>query len=124
MLGHRHPTQHSPERNARRLVVALVAVVAGLALSLATFTTASATTFTVTTTADADPVPPAGSLREAILLANSTPGADIIEFAIPTLNTLQTIQPVSALPDITEQVLINGTTQVTGPYLGVPLIEI
>lgn len=62
---------------------------------------AIAATYTVTTNADSG----AGSLRQAILDANSNPGADIIVF-----NAGMTIQPTSALPNITDEVAINGYT--------------
>jgi hypothetical protein len=70
--------------------------------------------FTVTATADAG----AGSLRQAILNANATPGLDTIRFQIAS--GAQTIKPVTALPSVTDAVVIDGTTQ-TG-YSGVPLI--
>ncbi len=62
----------------------------------------------------------AGSLRQAILDANSNPGPDTIEFAIGT--GVQTIAPLSALPTITAAVTIDGTTQ--PGYAGTPIIEI
>jgi len=61
--------------------------------------------FTVTTTNDSGP----GSLRQAILDANVAPGPDSIEFSIAS--GPQTILPSSALPIITDTVLIDGTTQ-------------
>src|SRR4030088_2051795 len=67
---------------------------------------ALAANFPVTTTADSG----AGSLRQAILDANSTPGADTISFAIPGAG-LQTIAPASLLPVITETVTIDGYSQ-------------
>jgi len=66
---------------------------------------ASAVIFTVTTTNDSGP----GSLRQAILDANATPGPDSIDFNIAS--GPQTILPSSALPIITGTVLIDGTTQ-------------
>lgn len=60
----------------------------------------------VTNTNDAD----TGSLRQAILDANAISGADVIEFAIPAAG-VQTISLLSPLPNITEQVTINGYTQ-------------
>ncbi|MDQ3379964.1 MAG: right-handed parallel beta-helix repeat-containing protein [Actinomycetota bacterium] len=57
-------------------------------------------TFIVNTTADSGP----GSLRQAILNANATPGADTITFT-----DTMTIAPTSALPTITEAVTIDGT---------------
>jgi parallel beta-helix repeat protein len=72
--------------------------------------------FQVTTIADMG----TGSLRQALLDANNTPGADEIRFAIDTGN--QTIAPISPLPTITDTVTIDGTTQ--PGYAGVPLIEL
>ncbi len=68
-----------------------------------------AATFTVSNNADAG----AGSFRQAILDANGAPGADIIDFTGAFTITL-----VTPLPDITEQVTING------PSTGGPQIEI
>src|SRR6185503_20575246 len=58
-------------------------------------------TFTVTTTADSG----GGSLRQAILDANSLVGTDRIIFAIGT--GVQTISPLSALPTITDSLIID-----------------
>ncbi len=70
------------------------------------------TTFTVINTADSGP----GSLRQAILDANANPGADIIAFNVP-LGLLTSgralIAPATALPDVTDAVLIDGVTQTT-----------
>ncbi|NJK75255.1 MAG: hypothetical protein HC942_15975 [Microcoleus sp. SU_5_6] len=73
-------------------------------------------TFTVTNTDDFGP----GSLRQAILDANAAPDADIINFNIGT--GIQTIAPLSPLPDITSPVSIDGTTQ--PGFSGAPIIEI
>ena len=86
--------------------------------------------FTVTNTNDSG----AGSLRQAILNANSNPGADGIDFNIPGgdpgchdvgLDHICTISPASALPIVTDTVTIDGTTQ---PGFGtndlLPLIEL
>src|SRR5207237_1388237 len=62
--------------------------------------------FTVTNTANTG----VGSLRQAITSANSTPGADTINFNIP-VSGVQTIAPTSALPTITEAVTIDGYSQ-------------
>ncbi len=70
--------------------------------------------FTVTTTADSG----AGSLRQAILNANANAGVDTIRFQIGTGS--QVITPATALPNITDPVILDGTTQ-TG-YAGTPLI--
>lgn len=51
-----------------------------------------------------------GSLRQAILDANSHAGPDQIDFAIPGAGP-HTIQPSTALPAITDPVSIDGTTQ-------------
>ena len=66
----------------------------------------AATTFDVTTTADSG----AGSLRDAITLANANPGLDTITFHIPG-SGVHTIIPASDLPNITDPVIIDGYTQ-------------
>jgi hypothetical protein len=68
---------------------------------------ASAATFTVSTTADSGP----GSLREAILQANASPGHDFIHFAIPPSNVVHVINLAAGLPPVTETVTIDGLTQ-------------
>src|SRR5437763_967400 len=61
-------------------------------------------TFTVLNTADSG----AGSLRQAILDANATANVpDQINFNIQAAG-VQTIAPASALPDITDSVIIDG----------------
>src|SRR5258708_4650635 len=72
--------------------------------------------FVVTNTSDTG----AGSLRQAILDANANPGADSITFSIGA--GLQTIAPTSSLPDISDPVVIDGTTQ--PGFAASPLIEI
>lgn len=62
-----------------------------------------------------------GSLREAMLNANSTPGADTITFNIPGPG-VKTINVPVPLPEITDPVVIDGTSQ--PGYAGTPLIEI
>src|SRR5438445_1734252 len=55
----------------------------------------------------------AGSLRQAILDANSNPnsgGPDFIDFNIPGAG-VHTISPTSALPTITDPVTIDGYSQ-------------
>ncbi|NBR04923.1 MAG: hypothetical protein EBT92_04045 [Planctomycetes bacterium] len=65
-------------------------------------------TFTVVNTSDSG----TGSLRQAILDANLSTGPDIINFAIVGgTGAIHTITPTSALPLITDQVAIDGTTQ-------------
>src|ERR1700722_17813808 len=72
--------------------------------------------YTVSSTANSG----AGSLRQAILNANSNPGTDTIQFSIGTGQQL--ITPTSALPTITDPVVLDATTQ--PGYAGVPLIEL
>jgi CSLREA domain-containing protein len=119
----------------RRAVLLLTALGAALALAGVPFAiddrpAHAATTFTVNSTADdfdgdtADGVceafvfgdPGRCTLRAAIEQANATAGADTIDFNIPddpTLpgNEVKIIAPVAALAAITEQVTINGYTQ-------------
>src|SRR5262249_47635739 len=74
-------------------------------------------TFLVTNTNNAG----SGSLRQAILDANAQPGTDTIAFQIDG-DGVHTIQPTSALPAITDPVVIDGSTQ--PGYAGTPLIEL
>ncbi|MDQ3754414.1 MAG: hypothetical protein M3371_06750 [Acidobacteriota bacterium] len=67
---------------------------------------AQTATIVVTNTNDSG----AGSLRQAILDANATAGTQTIAFNIPG-SGVQTISPLSALPTITDAVVIDGTTQ-------------
>ena len=60
-----------------------------------------------------------GSLREAILNANATAGLDTIVFNIPGSGA-QVINPQTMLPEITDPVVIDGTTQ--PGYAGSPVI--
>lgn len=78
---------------------------------------ANAARFTVTTAAAGGP----GSLRQAILDANASPGADVIEFNLPGSGA-QTILVGAALPAITDPLTIDGTTQ--PGYTNTPLIEL
>ncbi|MFO0849595.1 MAG: PKD domain-containing protein [Gemmataceae bacterium] len=73
-------------------------------------------TFVVDTTADSG----AGSLRQAILDANSTPGTDTVAFSIGT--GVQTITPLSQLPIVTDPVVLDATTQ--PGFAGTPLVEL
>src|SRR5262245_60019839 len=92
-------------------------------------------TFKVSNTNDAG----GGSLRTAIIKANANPGPDIITFAIPTsspgftdvngnhavdANDFWTISLASALPAITQSVLIDGWSQAGAGYTGRPLITL
>jgi hypothetical protein len=73
--------------------------------------------FTVTNTDDSGP----GSLRQTLLNANASSGIDTISFNIPGANP-HTIQPASALPTITDPVIIDGTTQ--PGFADTPIIEL
>lgn len=88
---------------ARRRLAALTAmsVVLGTAGALAIAAPAMAATYTVTNTSDALP----GSLRDAIGLANTNPGADTINFSAAVLNS--TVQIATVLT-ITESLTITG----------------
>ncbi|HJQ71463.1 MAG TPA: FG-GAP-like repeat-containing protein [Blastocatellia bacterium] len=84
---------------------------------LAVVPSAAASTFTVTNTADSG----AGSLRQAILNANSSAGPDQILFNIPGAGP-HTISLASALPTISDPVTISGSSQ--PGFSGTPLIEL
>lgn len=71
----------------------------------------------VTTTADNGP----GSLRQAIIYANTNAGVDTIAFAISGAGP-RTITLAAPLPEITEPVVVDGTTQ--PGYVGVPQVII
>ncbi|MGH9186762.1 MAG: hypothetical protein ACRD0U_13250 [Acidimicrobiales bacterium] len=73
--------------------------------------------FAVTNTDDSGP----GSLRQAIVHANASPGADAISFAMPG-EGVHTIRPLSPLPEVTGPTAIDGRTQ--PGYAGLPLIEL
>jgi hypothetical protein len=88
------------------VLVTTLAVVASLLLALAQKPAYAASTFTVTNTNDSG----AGSLRQAILDANFTDGASVIDFNISGTG-VHTIKPASALPTITEPVTIDGYSQ-------------
>src|SRR3989442_992427 len=74
-------------------------------------------TFTVVNPNDSG----AGSLRQAILGANAAAGSDTIQFKIAA-SGVQTIALTSALPEVTDPVVIDGTTE--GGFAGTPLIVI
>ncbi len=103
---------------ARRFVIPRFftpALVAALTLGATSILQAAA--LLVTSTNDTG----SGSLRQAILDANSTSEPDVIAFQIPGGGPF-TISPVSKLPPITAPVRIDGTTQ--PGYAGTPLIEL
>ena len=86
----------------RRVGVLVLVVVAFAAAAGA----ARAAVLTVTSTADSG----AGTLRQAILDANASPGADTIDFDISG-DGVHTIAPLSPLPAITDPVAIDGYSQ-------------
>jgi hypothetical protein len=80
--------------------------------------TAGTPTFVVSNTNDSG----AGSLRQAIIDSNATPGVvDTITFSIPG-GGVHTITPTIALPAILSPAVIDATTQ--PGYTGTPLIEL
>src|SRR6185369_2035405 len=96
----------------------VLAICAALYLAYGNFRThaAPAMTFVVTNANDSG----AGSLRQAIVDANANPGLDSINFNIagPSLK----IQPTLRLPDITDPVVIDGSTQ--PGFSGAPIVEL
>lgn len=70
------------------------------------FLRGEAATFIVTRTEDSGP----GSLRQAILAANATPGRDVIEFNIPGVG-IPTLAPLTDLPASTGPIFVNGWSQ-------------
>ncbi len=105
------------------------AVACALAGMLGAAGVAQADTFTVTNTLDSG----AGSLRAAIDAANANPGADVINFAIPTSDPgfvdadtdyWRIALTSGPLPVIGEAVLIDGWSQRVPPGPGLPIIEI
>src|SRR3712207_4232080 len=100
-------------------LAALLAVLMSASLSMAAKPALASTTFTVTNTSEpGDGLCNAAgcTLRDAILAANDTPGADTINFNIPDNPNapgleVKTISPKSVLPPITDQVTIDGYTQ-------------
>jgi hypothetical protein len=94
------------------LIISITILLILPVVSLLTGQQVFAASYTVTNTNDAG----AGSLRQAITDANANPGADTIDFSIGT--GLQTITPATPLPDITDQVTIDGTSQPGGATCG------
>ena len=77
----------------------------------------ASTTYTVTSTADSG----AGTLRQAILEANGHVGTDSIRFNLPG-SGVQTIGITTALPSVTDPVIINGRSQ--PGFAGTPLVRV
>jgi hypothetical protein len=79
--------------------------------------TSPVSTFTVTNTNDGG----AGSLRQAMLDAEASPGADSILFSIPGPGP-HTISPISPLPALFDPVTIDATSE--PDFAGRPVVEI
>jgi hypothetical protein len=86
-------------------------------------------TFKVLNTGDpATPMPDDGSLREAIIQSNATPGPNLIVFEIIALKgATPTIDLTSALPPVTNPVTIDGLSEGVqenggGTYTGPPIV--
>jgi len=86
---------------------------AALAVMLSLAAAASADTFNVTNTADSGP----GSLRDAITLANATPGDDIVRFTVPGL-----LKPATPYPATVGKIMIDSTIPPT--IHAIPPVEI
>ena len=71
----------------------------------------------VTNTADSG----AGTLRDAILCSEFTPGVQTIDFNIPGAGT-HAIAPLSPLPAVTDPAIIDGTTE--PDFAGTPVVEL
>ncbi len=99
------------QHRRRRAVLAC-----GLTLFCGASGAARANVYTVTTADDDGP----GSLRQAILSANVRIGPDTIQFRIGS--GAQTVSLLSPLPDVTDALTIDGSTQ--PGYADRPLIEI
>lgn len=96
----------------------LVALVAAL-VALTTATARAGTTFTVTNTNDSGQ----GSLRQAILDANTNPGNDRIHFDIPGTG-VHVIHVLTDLPTITDPLAIEGASQPGYAFTSGPSIEL
>ncbi len=101
----------------RALLVFGIITLAITANTLQTASTAAAVNFVVTNSNNNGP----GSLRDAIDNANATAGADTITFNIPGPG-VKVINLSEPLPEITEQVVIDASTQ--PGYAGTPLVEL
>jgi CSLREA domain-containing protein len=111
----------------KRLAVALlllIALASGVVLLARPSAEASPATFTVNSTADPGDGTCDGTectLREAIAAANTNAGTDTIEFNIPGVGP-HTISPGSALPTITDPLIIDGSSE--PDFAGTPITEL
>src|SRR5215213_9624570 len=119
-----HPRENIATAWTKKALAAGVVIAALVMVGLAAPPAHASTTFTVNLTDDrADANPGDGqcsvidfgafcTLRAAIQEANDSQGADTINFDVgAAADGLATISPSSRLPDITEQVTIDGYTQ-------------
>ncbi|MDF2439814.1 MAG: hypothetical protein JWN98_798, partial [Abditibacteriota bacterium] len=102
-------------KRTRPLMLPLAMVAGWLGLQ-STLSAVHAATVTVSSAADSGP----GTLREAIEFANSSTGADTINFIISGADL--SIDVLSALPPVTGPTTIDGSMQ--PGYANAPLIEI
>jgi hypothetical protein len=100
-----NPSHRPPRPAALRRIAAATLIALAMSLFVAA-PPARAASLVVTNTNDSG----AGSLRQAILDANATAGADAISFNIQA-SGVQTIAPATPLPPITDRVTIDGSTQ-------------
>ncbi|MDB5352773.1 MAG: hypothetical protein JWN86_4020 [Planctomycetota bacterium] len=88
----------------------------GSTSALASATSHSIYTFTVLNNNDSG----FGSIRQAILNANTHPGVDTIDFKLPSDQLA--IRPISLLPTITDPTILDATTQ--PGFAGSPIVEL
>ena len=81
-------------------------------------------TYLVSNDGDSILIPPAGSLRQAILSANANPGQDTITFALGPTGAPHVIALVGELPIVTGSLIIDGLSQGGAGYIGKPLIRL
>src|SRR4029078_4084423 len=116
LINFPHKSPHRRITLKKLLFSLLLCICAVLYLAYGNYQTHAAMTFVVTNVSDSGP----GSLRQAILDANANPGSASINFNIggPSLR----IQPVLGLPDITDTIVIDGSTQ--PGFSGTPIVEL
>ena len=119
------PPFRSGQAHARPLTQGVRAAATSLALAAVALAVgagpAAAATFTVTNTNDTG----AGTLRQAILVANAATGVDTIAFSISPGTAPFTISPTSALPMLGADLTIDATTQVGfDPLTPRPVVEL
>lgn len=129
------PTERPVPLNLARFLLLTLVLSAATTLWLESPAVAFADSYTVTNTNDSG----AGSLRNAIAAANGHPNTanpidphlngrnrDVIVFAIPGCGPsgpFCTIAPTSALPTVTDSIVIDAQTQGGAAYTGPPAVE-